>query len=107
MTGVQTCALPISSKHAVLGLTRALAMELGPHGITVNCVQPSAIETGMTIPMFETNPEAKTYYSSRSALGRIGQPEDIADVMVFIASDDARFLTGQGILVDGGMMTHS
>ena len=96
-----------TSKHAVLGLTRALAMELGPHGITVNCVQPGAIETGMTIPMFETNPEAKTYYSSRSALGRIGQPEDIADVMVFIASDDARFLTGQGILVDGGVMTHS
>ena len=96
-----------TSKHAVLGLTRALAMELGPHGITVNCVQPGAIETGMTIPMFETNPEATTYYSWRSALGRIGQPEDIADVMVFIASDDARFLTGQGILVDGGMMTHS
>ena len=96
-----------TSKHAVLGLTRALAMELGPHGITVNCVQPGAIETGMTIPMFEINPEVKTYYSSRSALGRIGQPEDIADVMVFIASDDARFLTGQGILVDGGVMTHS
>ena len=96
-----------TSKHAVLGLTRALAMELGPHGITVNCVQPGAIETGMTTPMFEINPDAKTYYSSRSALGRIGQPEDIADVMVFIASDDARFLTGQGILVDGGVMTHS
>ena len=96
-----------TSKHAVLGLTRALAMDLGPHGITVNCVQPGAIETGMTIPMFEINPEVKTYYSSRSALGRIGQPEDIADVMVFIASDDARFLTGQGILVDGGVMTHS
>ena len=57
--------------------------------------------------MFETNREVKTYYSSRSALGRNGQPEDIADVMVFIASDDARFLTGQGILVDGGVMTHS
>lgn len=96
-----------TSKHAVLGLTRALAMELGPHSITVNCVQPGAIETGMTTPMFEANPEAKTYYASRSALGRIGQPEDIADVMVFLASDDARFVTGQGILVDGGVMTHS
>lgn len=96
-----------TSKHAVLGLTRALAMELGPHGITVNCVQPGAIETGMTTPMFETNPESKSYYTSRSALGRIGQPEDIADVMVFVASDDARFLTGQGIMVDGGVMTHS
>jgi 3-oxoacyl-[acyl-carrier protein] reductase len=95
------------SKHAVLGLTRALAMELGPHGITVNCVQPGAIETGMTRPMFTERPEAKDYYASRSALGRVGQPEDIADVMAFIASDDSRFLTGQGILVDGGVMVHS
>lgn len=96
-----------TSKHAVLGLTRALAMELGPHGITVNCVQPGAIRTGMTRPMFSDNPESETYYAGRSALGRVGEPEDIADVMVFLASDDARFVTGQGILVDGGVMTHS
>ena len=96
-----------TSKHAVLGLTRALAMELGPDGITVNCVQPGAIETGMTKPMFAERPESLDYYVGRSALGRIGQPEDIADVMVFLASDDARFLTGQGIMVDGGVMVHS
>lgn len=96
-----------SSKHAVLGLSRALAMELGGHGITVNCVQPGAIETGMTKPMFAERPDSKIYYESRSALGRIGQPEDIADVMVFLASDDARFITGQGIMVDGGVMVHS
>jgi NAD(P)-dependent dehydrogenase (short-subunit alcohol dehydrogenase family) len=96
-----------TSKHAVLGLTRALAMELGPYGITVNCVQPGAIETGMTKPMFDTNPDSKAYYAGRSALGRIGQPEDIADVMAFLASDDARFVTGQGIMVDGGVMVHS
>lgn len=96
-----------TSKHAVLGLTRALAMELGPLGITVNCVQPGAIETGMTRPMFARSPESAAYYVSRSALGRLGQPEDIADVMVFLASDDARFITGQGILVDGGVMVHS
>ncbi len=96
-----------TSKHAVLGLTRALAMELGPQGITVNCVQPGAIVTGMTKPMFETNPEAAAYYAGRSALGRLGQPEDIADVMAFLASDDARFVTGQGIMVDGGVMVHS
>ncbi len=96
-----------TSKHAILGLTRALAAELGPHGITVNCVQPGAISTGMTKPMFETNPESLAYYAGRSVLGRIGQPEDIADVMAFLASDDARFITGQGILVDGGVMVHS
>jgi 3-oxoacyl-[acyl-carrier protein] reductase len=96
-----------TSKHAILGLTRALAAELGPQGVTVNCVQPGAISTGMTKPMFETNPESLAYYAGRSVLGRIGQPEDIADVMAFLASDDARFITGQGILVDGGVMVHS
>lgn len=96
-----------TSKHAVLGLTRALAMELGPQGITVNCVQPGAIETGMTRAMFEDDPASHAYYVARSALGRIGQPEDIADVMAFLASDDARFVTGQGIMVDGGVMVHS
>jgi 3-oxoacyl-[acyl-carrier protein] reductase len=96
-----------TSKHAILGLTRSLAMELGPDGITVNCVQPGAIETGMTKEMFETDPESHAYYSSRAALGRIGKPEDVADVMVFLATDDARFITGQGIMVDGGVMVHS
>lgn len=96
-----------TSKHAVLGLTRALAMEIGPLGITVNCVQPGAIDTGMTRPMFDSNPDILSYYIGRSALGRVGQPEDIADVMVFLASDDSRFITGQGIMVDGGLMVHS
>ncbi len=96
-----------TSKHAVLGLTRALAAELGSDGITVNCVQPGAIATGMTKAMFEDNSDSQRYYIDRSVLGRIGQPEDIADVMAFLASDDARFITGQGIMVDGGVMLHS
>lgn len=96
-----------TSKHAILGLTRALAMELGPQGITVNCVQPGAIATGMTKALFEGETGARAYYAGRSALGRIGEPEDVADVMVFLATDDARFITGQGIMVDGGVMVHS
>jgi 3-oxoacyl-[acyl-carrier protein] reductase len=96
-----------TSKHAVLGLTRALAAELGPSGITVNCVQPGAIVTGMTKDMFESSPEPGAYYTGRAVLGRLGQPEDIADVMSFLASNDARFITGQGIMVDGGVMVHS
>lgn len=95
-----------ASKHAILGLTRALANELGAHGITVNCVQPGAIVTGMTAGLFEDE-AAVAYYTAKSALGRLGQPADIADVFAFLASDDARFITGQGIMVDGGVMSHS
>jgi NAD(P)-dependent dehydrogenase (short-subunit alcohol dehydrogenase family) len=95
-----------ASKHAILGFTRSLAMELGPYGVTVNCVQPGCIVTGMTRGMLE-NGAAAEYYREKSALKRLGQPEDIADVIAFLASDDARFITGQGIIADGGVMTHS
>ncbi len=95
-----------ASKHAILGFTRSLAMELGPYGVTVNCVQPGCIVTGMTRGMLE-NGAAAEYYREKSALKRLGQPEDIADVIAFLASNDARFITGQGIIADGGVMTHS
>ena len=95
-----------ASKHAILGLTRALANELGGDGITVNCVQPGAIVTGMTAGLF-ADAAVAAYYSEKSPLGRLGLPEDIADVFAFLACDDARFITGQGIMVDGGVMTHS
>ena len=95
-----------ASKHAVLGLTRALANELGPAGITVNCLQPGAIVTGMTRPTFEARPDYAAYFVGRTPLGRLGQPDDIADVFAFLASDDARFITGQGIVVDGGLLSH-
>lgn len=93
-----------ASKHAVLGFTRAVASELGPKGITANCVQPGAIETPMTAPAFTTMPEFRTFWEKKAALGRLGQPEDVADVIAFLASDDARFVSGQGFLVDGGAM---
>jgi 3-oxoacyl-[acyl-carrier protein] reductase len=96
-----------ASKHAILGLTRALANELGPMGITVNCIQPGCIVTAMTKDMLDAGTGADVYYKNKSPLGRLGQPEDIADVFAFLASDDARFITGQGIVVDGGVMTHS
>ena len=93
-----------ASKHAVLGMTRSVACELGPFGVTVNCLQPGAIETPMTAPAFREMPEFKTYWEHKAALGRLGQPEDIADVIAFLASDDARFMSGQGFFVDGGAM---
>jgi NAD(P)-dependent dehydrogenase (short-subunit alcohol dehydrogenase family) len=70
-------------------------------------VQPGTIVTAMTQQLLEGGTGADAYYRDKSPLRRLGQPEDIADVIAFIASDDSRFITGQGIVVDGGMMTHS
>lgn len=94
-----------ASKHAVLGMTRAIAVELGAHGITANCVMPGAIETPMTAPAFNELAGYRDYWEKKAALGRLGQPEDIADVIAFLASDDARFMSGQGFFVDGAAMT--
>lgn len=93
-----------TSKHAVLGMTRSVACELGPFGITVNCLQPGAIDTPMTAPAFADMPHFKRYWENKAALGRLGTAEDIADVIAFLASDDARFMSGQGFFVDGGAM---
>lgn len=93
-----------ASKHAVLGLTKSVAAELGPFGVTVNCVQPGAIATPMTAPAFAEMPEFRTFWENKAALRRLGQPEDIADVIAFLCSDDARFMSGHGVWVDGGAM---
>ncbi len=93
-----------ASKHAVLGLTKSVAAELGPFGVTVNCVQPGAIATPMTTPAFSDMPEFRTFWENKAPLRRLGQPEDIADVIAFLCSDDARFMSGHGVWVDGGAM---
>ena len=92
-----------ASKHAVLGLTRAMASELGPDRITVNCVQPGAIVTPMTQDYLGRD-DLSAFWKRKSALGRLGTPEDVADVIAFLVSDDARFVSGHGILVDGAAM---
>lgn len=94
------------SKHGVLGLTRSLATELGPAGITVNCVMPGAIMTGITAPTFAAMPGFESFWRDKAPLKRIGTPDDVAAVIAFLASDDARFVSGHGIAVDGGAMAH-
>jgi 3-oxoacyl-[acyl-carrier protein] reductase len=92
-----------ASKHAVLGMARAMAAELGPHGITVNCVQPGSIKTPMTKDIL-ADPALAGYWEDKAALRRLGEPEDIGDVIAFLVSDDARFMTGHGVVVDGGVI---
>ncbi len=93
-----------ASKHAVAGLTRTLASELGRDGITANYLQPGAIVTSTTRQAFRADREFRDYWIKKSASGRLGEPLDVAKVALFLASDDAAFVSGQGIMVDGGAM---
>jgi NAD(P)-dependent dehydrogenase (short-subunit alcohol dehydrogenase family) len=90
-----------AAKGAIVGLTKVLALELAPAGITVNAVAPGAVETPLNANAY--TPEVRRTYGERIALGRIGTPEEIADVVVFRASDAARYVTGQELIVDGGL----
>ncbi len=88
-----------ASKVAVEALVRSFAHEMGPRGVTVNAVQPGITDTeGLILPE-----PAVAAIVARTPLGRTGRPEDIADVVGFLASDDARWITGQAICVNGGM----
>jgi NAD(P)-dependent dehydrogenase (short-subunit alcohol dehydrogenase family) len=92
-----------ASKAGVTGLTRTLALELGKFGITANWIEPGAIVTGMTRASLE-QPEIGQAWGKKAALRRLGQPIDIARVALFLASDDAAFVTGVGLRADGGLM---
>jgi NAD(P)-dependent dehydrogenase (short-subunit alcohol dehydrogenase family) len=90
-----------ASKHAVNGLTKALAVEWAPHAVTVNAVAPTFIETPLTAPMFE-DAEFKAEVLRRIPLGRIGRVEEVSAAVAFLASPAASLVTGQILLIDGG-----
>ena len=90
-----------ASKAAVIGATLAAAKELGPDGIRVNAIAPGLIATRMTADLPEQN---RSRLERQIGLGRVGTPEDVADVALFLASDMARYVTGQILGVDGGLV---
>lgn len=94
-------SLYCATKHAVEGMTKALAWEFGPHHIRINTLCPTFIETAMTAGMFE-DPQFRSYVESRIALGRLGQLKEIMGPVVFLASDAAALVTGSALMVDGG-----
>ena len=91
-----------SSKAGLLGLARAAGMELARRNVRVNCVCPGAIETPMLQPLLDST-EFTERTVSRTPLGRIGQPDDVADVIMFSLSNQSRFVTGTSLIVDGGL----
>lgn len=93
----------VTSKAAVIGFTRALAREVGEHGITVNVILPGSTET--EIERATTTPELRRQIVDMQCIKRVEMPDDLAKVALFLASDDSGFITGQSIAVDGGL-TH-
>jgi 3-oxoacyl-[acyl-carrier protein] reductase/meso-butanediol dehydrogenase/(S,S)-butanediol dehydrogenase/diacetyl reductase len=94
-----------AAKAGVIALTASAALEYGPV-IRVNAVAPGMIRTNLTRPLLEIVPDADALYGSLTPAARVGEPEDVADVVTFLCSDLARFVTGQTIVVDGGMTLH-
>jgi 3-oxoacyl-[acyl-carrier protein] reductase len=97
---IPTSTVYAASKAAVVALVHGYAKELGPRGITVNAVAPGVIETDKTIKIIA---ERGDQIRATTPLGRIGQPDDIAGIVAFLASDDSRWITGRTILADGGL----
>jgi 2-dehydro-3-deoxy-L-rhamnonate dehydrogenase (NAD+) len=90
-----------ATKHGVVGLTRHYATLYGPRGVRVNCINPGWIETAMTDPIAATE-AGRSFMKDGAALGRIGRPEEVAAVALFLASEEASFVTGSAYVVDGG-----
>lgn len=91
-----------ASKSAIEGMTRAMAVELSPKGIRVNCIAPGFIATDMSARALNSDPERKNKALSRTPMGELGQPADIGDAALFLASEGAKYITGVVLPVDGG-----
>ncbi|TLS46215.1 SDR family oxidoreductase [Streptomyces montanus] len=105
MTGMAYVGAYAATKHAIVGLTRVAALELARKGIRVNAVCPGAIDTAMTDPGDDASAEAvDKLYRKRVPLGRIGRPEEVARLALFLSSEDSSYITGQPFVIDGGWL---
>ncbi len=102
------CAGYCATKAAIIGLTKAMAIDHGHEGVRVNCICPGYIDAGLAEGYFQAQPDpaqARVEAGKLHALWRIGKPEEVARAAVFLASDDASFMTGSSVVVDGGFGT--
>jgi NAD(P)-dependent dehydrogenase (short-subunit alcohol dehydrogenase family) len=93
-----------AAKHGVVGLTRNAALEFAAYGVRVNCICPGVIETPLVMNMFGEMEGARKMLDQMHPMGRMGQPVEIAKAVTFLASDDASFITGHALAIDGGIM---
>ncbi|HWU37691.1 MAG TPA: SDR family oxidoreductase, partial [Candidatus Acidoferrum sp.] len=91
-----------STKAGIWMLSKALGQVLGPHGIRVNTVLPGAILTDMSEPLLDPSAPARKYYEERTPLGRVADPEEVATVVAFLLSDEAKYVNSGELLIDGG-----
>ncbi|RPJ84627.1 MAG: SDR family oxidoreductase, partial [Acidobacteria bacterium] len=100
--GIPKVVAYTASKAAVEGMTRALAVELSPRGIRVNCIAPGFIDTPMSARALGQDPDRQRRVLERTPLGRLGKPEEVGFAAVFLASEAASYITGAILTVDGG-----
>jgi NAD(P)-dependent dehydrogenase (short-subunit alcohol dehydrogenase family) len=101
LIGFPNMPIYVASKHAVIGLTKAVALEYAKQNVRINAVAPAAIETRMYEEVAAT-PEMKQMFAAAHPVGRIGQPDEVANAVVYLCSDGASFITGHTLTVDGG-----
>ena len=103
MMGVAGHAAYVTGKSALFGLTRSMAIDYGPHNIRVNAISPGIIDSGRPdIQQYKQDPAVMQFWHDMTVLKRLGQPEEVAATALFLASDEASYITGQNLAVDGG-----
>ncbi len=105
LVGAPGASAYVASKHGVVGLTRAAALEYATRGIRINAVNPGTIRTPILDPFIAADPEFESMITARHPIGRIGMPEEVAEAVVWLCSDAASFVVGQNLPVDGGYTT--
>ncbi|MBL8150297.1 MAG: SDR family oxidoreductase [Blastocatellia bacterium] len=102
LIGMAGVSIYVAAKHAVLGITKAAALEVAKSGIRINAVSPAAIQTDMFERFTDRDSEKKSYMEALHPIGRVGRPEEIASAVLFLSSDESSFITGHSLNIDGG-----